>query len=64
MAQALPHRRVRGPEDDAAFPPSMDGEVPTAIGPDLRSVDRVVVLGSEAVVGEASHARSDRDLGD
>jgi arsenate-mycothiol transferase len=30
---------------------SMDGEVPTAIDPDLlRSVDRVVVLGSEAVV--------------
>lgn len=30
---------------------SMDGEVPTAIDPDLlRNVDRVVVLGSEAVV--------------
>ncbi|GAA2025745.1 low molecular weight phosphatase family protein [Terrabacter terrae] len=30
---------------------SMDGEVPTAIEPDLfRRVDRVVVLGSEAVV--------------
>lgn len=37
---------------------SMDGEVPTAIDPDLfRRVDRVVVLGSEAVVAAVPEMR-------